>query len=278
MTNEQFLTTFQHHLNVGGPQRDEIIAEITNHLEEESPEKLGDPKKLASKSNRVHLGFISSFKMLLWLRLAVFLVFECGWLLVSLQYLSSTPARGWWWVYSVNIITQLFPALVFIYGSYLIGHFRRRWLALGAWVATFAAGATLMSFIQEKIGYVLAVSGVERSPLMEYLGQLTTLYVVFGAIALGIMVATEGKNMLWPKHIIASTIGAFIIITIATYFALPLVWNVITGYRYTEYMSTVDVWIFEHQHYLAVTFGLVGASLEWLRHSHHKQHSFSITS
>jgi hypothetical protein len=267
MTNNQFLTAFQHHLNVGGPQRDEIIAEMKSHLEEEGTKKLGDPKMLAQKSNRVHLGFFSSFKMLLWLRMTVFLVFESGWLLVSLQYFSSSPAREWWWVYSVNIITQLFPALVFIYGSYLIGHFRRRWLTLATWVATFAAGATLMSILQEKIGYVLVASGGERSPLMEYLGQLSTLYIVFGAIALGIMVATEGKNMLWPKHIIASTIGAFIIITIATYFALPLVWNVITGYRYTEFMSTVDVWIFEHQHYLAVSFGLIGASLEWLRHS-----------
>ena len=64
MTNEQFLQMFNHYLVIGGRKRDDIVAEVTSHLQEQSADKLGDPALLARKMNHVHLGLFVSFRSL----------------------------------------------------------------------------------------------------------------------------------------------------------------------------------------------------------------------
>ncbi len=65
MTKETYLAEFERHLRVGDTKRGDIIAELNTHLEElssnEHPETvLGDPKPLATRYNRTHIGFFSS--------------------------------------------------------------------------------------------------------------------------------------------------------------------------------------------------------------------------
>jgi len=271
MTNEQFLTTFQTHLNVGGPERDEIIAEMKSHLEEEMAEKLGDPKQLAEKSNRVHLGLFSSMRKLLWLRLGTFLIFEIGWTWLSIETYAGSVSRQAAWIYVMNIIALLIPVVVFMYGSYSIGHMRRRWLNIGIWASTFAISGVIVSVLQQALGYLIVASTNNRPIWNEYISQTASLFIVYGTVALGIMIATEGKNMLWPKHQILATTTTFLIIGIASYFALPLTWNAITNFHNSESMATFGEWLFRNQQYLALVLALGGAGVEWGRHQGIKQ-------
>lgn len=62
MTSEQFLATFQQHLQLSDPQRQDVIAETKQHLSELEPSldpvvALGKPEVLARHLNRVHVGW-----------------------------------------------------------------------------------------------------------------------------------------------------------------------------------------------------------------------------
>lgn len=62
MTSEQFLTTFQRHLQLSDPRRQDVVAETKQHLSELDPGldpvvALGKPEVLARHLNRVHIGW-----------------------------------------------------------------------------------------------------------------------------------------------------------------------------------------------------------------------------
>lgn len=65
MTSQEYLQSFQRHLRVAEPKRSEIIAEIKTHLfESQNSGDFGDPKRLAARYNRTHIGFwYSEFKV-----------------------------------------------------------------------------------------------------------------------------------------------------------------------------------------------------------------------
>ena len=269
MTNQEFLSTFQKHLLIAAPKRVELLAEVKSHLEERSSENIGDPKKLATDLNRIHIGPIHSFRQLLLLRLVTFAVFEFGWLALYLHSAAGISSPGQpWWSHVLTISAQFVPVVVFIYGAYIIAHLHRRWVEILAWGGTFALGGTLIQLWEEASGYLLSVDAAgNQNSLMSAGGQFLTMWLVFGTIALGLMVALEGKNILWPKHRILATVAVFLLMGIASYFVIPLTWQVISGFHYTEAMVPVDVWIFNNQHYLAFGVGIFGGALEWFRHS-----------
>lgn len=63
MTKDVFFKNFEHHLLIGSPKREEILAELKTHFDElgmDDPMVLGDPKALARKYNRTHLGLVYS--------------------------------------------------------------------------------------------------------------------------------------------------------------------------------------------------------------------------
>jgi hypothetical protein len=269
MTNEQFLTTFQHHLNVGGQQREEIIAEVKSHLEEEGPEKIGDPKLLAQKSNRVHLGFFSSFAKLLWLRLITFLIFE---FIYFIFYLLTKSQSLFYWLDRGTYIFEFLPSVIFLFGCLMLRHMHRRWIYTIVWAATFAAGICILGAIGSVNGYY--GTGIAKIDIHLFdFGQLFSLWLTFAVIALAIVVATEGKNIIWPRHTIAGTIAAFMIMFFASYFALPIIANTATNYHYTESTASFSMWIFEHQHYLAFFLALLGGTMEYIRHQGIQRHS-----
>lgn len=269
MTNEQFLITFERHLNVGGPQREEIIAELNSHLKEQSPEKLGDPKELARKSNRVHIGWLSSFSQLLVIRLLSFVLFEFGWIVFYIKnYVGPSVISQPSWVLPMTVIAQLVPILLFIYGSYIIAHLRHRWVHILLWSGSFSLGWTLVYLWQISAGYVLfSDSNSFQNVFMILLGQFLLMWLVYVTIAIGIMFVTEGKNILWPHHRLFASIVAFVTIGFSTYFIIPLLWHVITDTHYTESMVVWDEWIFKSQYYIASIIGLIGAVTEWIRHT-----------
>lgn len=102
MNFNQYVTEFEHHLRVGEPKRSEIIAELNTHLDElsqnESPEAaLGDPRTLAAKYNRIHIGFFSSPLRIAISLLAVFIFLESAneynWFLMNRLFYSTADLQ-----------------------------------------------------------------------------------------------------------------------------------------------------------------------------------------
>lgn len=58
MNSEKFITQFERALTVGGSQRDDIVREVQQHLDEAgTPDELGSPTHLAHRLSHVHLGW-----------------------------------------------------------------------------------------------------------------------------------------------------------------------------------------------------------------------------
>ena len=89
MNTALFLKKFKHLLLIGGKKREEVIAEIYTHLNElkektDTEKSFGDPRRLAIKLNRIHIGFFSSY-----FRLFGFPVFLAI-LIVLISYINNT--------------------------------------------------------------------------------------------------------------------------------------------------------------------------------------------
>ncbi len=70
MTREEYLAQFERHLIVGEPKRNELIAELSTHLDELTDHDdaltiIGNPKRLADKYGRTHIGFFRTWRRLL---------------------------------------------------------------------------------------------------------------------------------------------------------------------------------------------------------------------
>lgn len=77
MTREYFITEFERHLRVAEPKWGEIIAELKTHIDELPDDNqpaiaLGDPKQLAARYNRTHVGWLTEFRMALLIIVATF--------------------------------------------------------------------------------------------------------------------------------------------------------------------------------------------------------------
>ncbi len=93
MTKDTFFKNFEHHLLVGSPKREEILAELKTHmgeLESDDSAVLGNPKVLAWQYNRTHIGFLGSHAKMFGL------IVLTGFLLWLLDFINWTGWNMYW--------------------------------------------------------------------------------------------------------------------------------------------------------------------------------------
>lgn len=121
MTRAEYLTQFERHLRVAEPKRGEIIAEIVTHLDEVDggPKALGDPKTLAKRFNRTHIGMLGNRFMFHALPLVAVII-------ILIDKLSGIPAlRAGRLTYNESMLGFFFPILLAIpYGMAMRRMFR----------------------------------------------------------------------------------------------------------------------------------------------------------
>lgn len=265
MTTQQFLEVFQRHLTVGGPKREEIIREVTSHLQEQSADKLGDPVALAKKLNRVHVGFLSSLRSLAVVATATTVLFDVILPYVGIVYQYDRISVPWLFQMSWLIIPFISP-VVFIYGTHMISRMKNRWASVAIVAAIFAAGFMIHQELMQATGYLLIVSANgSQSVWAIHIQPVVSFFITYAALGYGVMVGTAGRQLIVARHHIIDLILAFILESVAAYFLLPMIWNAITSFHYTEAMYEWSVPVFEHLMLVSIGVGLLGAAIEWYR-------------
>lgn len=271
MEKQTFLKQFSQQLHVGSPKREEILTESRHHLDQRKfsdiEQELGQPKKLARQYNRTHLGYFSSFSRLALIRILCFLLLELGWPLISLsQYAGSATASWPVYVKPMNILAQVLPMFLFFYGSYRIGQMRSRWVYGIIWAISFPFAATFILLLNQTIGYSIYIN-LNGDPIgwLYHLTYFFTLALVHVPVALGIIVAASGRYMVFPRHRLFDLLFVFLAMGAATYFFVPIIWNMITANFYTSSMQHVDEWLYHHALSMSFAGGLIGALGEWVR-------------
>ena len=84
VTKAEYLAQFERHLRVGAPKRPEIVAEVKSHFEENGQAStFGNPKRLADRFNRIHLGFFYNFRRLIAVPIIAWFAYMFGFGLAS---------------------------------------------------------------------------------------------------------------------------------------------------------------------------------------------------
>ncbi len=267
MTNEQFIQTFERHLGVGGLKRKEIIGEVTSHLQEQSVDAFGDPIVLARKMNRVHLGIFSSFWSLVMTAAGVTALFDIIIPYVGFVYHGSPVWKDVSWISSV--LWQCIPfisPLLFIYGAHTISRMRNRWVYVALLTAIFTAGYTIQQELMQAMGYLLiqSVDGSE-SFWAVHVQPMVSFLITYGIIGYGMMVVSSGRQFIISRHQSIDIGLAFVLESAAAYYILPMAWNAMTSFHYTEVMYEWSVPVFENLVLVSVAIGLLGALAEWIR-------------
>ncbi|MDP2684479.1 MAG: hypothetical protein Q8P20_05490 [bacterium] len=264
MTNEQFLKDLQHHLEVGGPQREEIVREVTSHLQEQSAEQLGDSAVVARKMNRVHLGFFASFRSLAIAAAITTVLFDVIIHYVAVRYNSSGTGSAllqFFW----SIVPFVSPVL-FIYGAHAISRMRNRWIYTAVFAAIFAVGFAIQQELMQAIGYLLisTVSG-STSVWSIHIQPIVTFLITYAIIGYAVMAIMAGRQLIVSRHQVIDIILAFILGGAAARFLLPMIWNAITSFHYTMAMSEWSASVFQYLTAVSIGIGLLCAGIEWLR-------------
>ncbi len=264
MTNEQFTGDFRHHLTVGGPKREAIIAEMASHVAQQSPDQLGDPAQLAKKLNRVHLGLFASFRTLAIVAVATTLFFDV--LLPYLGVRSSANGTDSPLLNALWMIVPFISPILFIYGTHVVSRMRYRWIYAGVLAIIFSAGFAIQQELMQATGYLLVASAdgstsvwtIHIQPILDFLGT-------YAVIGYGVMVVTAGRQLIVSQHPVIDLALAFLIAAAAARFALPMVWNAITTFHYTEAMASWSASAFGYLTAASLGIGLLNAGAEWLR-------------
>jgi hypothetical protein len=264
MTNEQFLQAFNRHLVVGGLKRDEIIAEVTSHLQEQSADKLGDPVLLAHRTNHVHLGFFASFQSLAVTAAIITLLFDVLIPYVTIRYNSSStssPLPQFLW-----LLIPLVSPILFIYGAHAVSRMRNRWVFIAVLAAIFTAGFAIQQELMQATGYLFisTVSG-STSVWSIHIQPIVTFLITYAIIGYAVMAITAGRQYIVSRHQIIDITLAFILGSAAAHFLLPMIWNAITSFHYTMAMSEWSASAFKYLTVASIGIGLLGAGVEWLR-------------
>ncbi|MFA5134262.1 MAG: hypothetical protein WC505_00545 [Patescibacteria group bacterium] len=267
MTNGQFLKDFQHHLEVGGPQRNEIVSEVRSHLQEQPAGQLGNPAVVAKKMNRVHLGLFASFFSLAMAATLVTLLFDVVVPYVGLIYHGSPVWKNVSWISS--ILWQCIPfisPILFIYGAHAISRMRNRWVYVAILVAIFTAGFSMQQELMQATGYLLisTVSG-STSLWSIHIQPIVTFFFTYAIIGYAVMAITAGRQLIISRHPVIDITLAFILGGGAARFLLPMVWNAITSFHYTMAMSEWSASAFQYLTVASIGIGLLCAGIEWLR-------------
>lgn len=165
MTHQEFLSLFTKHLYVGGAKRVELIDELRTHLEElhtneSAEEKIGNPRQLARRYNREHLGLLGSVGFmyslpiiaallamswliaqndlvvgLLWILTISFILIAPVW--VSMRVLQMHQAKRKIFLYI--LVTPLIAAITMTVIAFIASMFNVRY----GWVGTFFGRAPI---------------------------------------------------------------------------------------------------------------------------------------
>lgn len=262
MNNQFFSTTFEKHLNVGGQQREEILAEVNSHLEEVSANKLGDPKKIARKSNRVHLGLLSSLRQLIIFRLILLVIFELG----------AQIAYPWVWnpiknsVFVVtSVITSLIPTAAAIIGAFAISRMHRRWEKLLWWSLTLTIAALIFQLYNHFIAKSVFFPP-ELNIFWWYITNVVESFIVTYLLSTGIMLAVSGRQAWLPKHPWIDVIGAFVLQAIGALLLSGYVINFFNSMPQTnDVVDSARVWVEGNPFTFAIIIGAVGGLIEAIR-------------
>ncbi|MFA6553607.1 MAG: hypothetical protein WCT27_04220 [Patescibacteria group bacterium] len=267
MTNEQFLQVFKHYLAVGGRKREEIVAEVASHLQEQSADKLGDPALLARKTNRVHLGLFASFQSLAITAAITTLFFDVIVPYVGLIYHGSPVWKNVSWISSV--LWQCVPfisPILFIYGAHAISRMRNRWVNTAVLVVIFSAGFAVQQELMQAAGYLFisTVSG-STSVWSMHIQPIVSFVFTYAIIGYAVMAITAGRQLIVSRHQVIDITLAFILGGAAARFLLPMIWNAITTFHYTVAMSGWSESVFQYLTAASIGIGLLCAGFEWFR-------------
>jgi hypothetical protein len=272
MTKEQFLEVYNRHLNIGGRKRDEVVAEVASHLQEESADKLGDPVLLARNTNRVHLGFFASFRSLAIAAVITTVIFDVFIPYTAVKYNVNGGTSA-----SLQLFWSLAPfvsPLLFIYGAHAISRMRNRWVSIMMLAAIFAGGFVIQQELMQAIGYLLISTVSGGSLLWEaHIQPVITFLLTYAIIGYGVMVVTAGRQRIVSHHQVIDVALAFIIEAAAARYLLPMIWNAITTFHYTMAMSEWAASAFPYLTAASIIIGLLGAGIEWLRIRAVKKHA-----
>lgn len=264
MTNEQFLQDFRHHLAVGGPKRAEIVAEVASHLQEQSADKLGDPVRLARKTNRVHVGIFGSFQSLAIIAAVTTVLFDVLIPYVRVRYDASgtaAPVIQFFWS-----IVPLISPILFIYGSHAISRMRNRWIYTGVLAIIFTAGFAIQQELGQAMGYLfVATADGSTSLWASHIWPVLDFLRTYAVIGYGVMAITAGRQLIVARQIVIDVALAFLLGTAAARYLLPMIWNTITNFHYTLAMSEWSATAFNYLTLASIAIGLFGAGVEWLR-------------
>lgn len=264
MTNEQFLHDFSRHLAVGGPKRDEIVAEVTSHLQEQSADKLGDPQLLAHKTNRVHVGLFPSFQSLAIAAAITTLLFDV--LIPYLVYSHYTSSGGALLPQFLWLLVPLASPILFIYGAHAISRMQNRWVYTAILAVIFTVGFAIHQELMQATGYLLVASADGSTSLWTiHIQPVVDFLIPYVVIGYGVMVATAGRQLIVASHQIIDITLAFLLGTAAARYLLPMLWNTITNFHYTMAMSEWSATAFNYLTATSIGIGLLGAGVEWLR-------------
>jgi len=264
MTNDQFLQMFNRCLVVGGRKRDEIVAEVASHLQEQSADKLGDPALLARKINRVHLGFFASFRSLAIAAAITTILFDVIIPYVVVRHNASgtglaLPQFLW-------SLVPLVSPILFIYGAHAISRMQNRWVYTAALAAIFAAGFAVQQELMQATGYlqIFSASG-STSVWLIHIQPIVTFLITYAVIGYGVMAATAGRQLIVSRHQVIDIALAFILGAAAARYLIPMIWNAITSFHYTVAMSEWSASAFQYLTAASIGIGLLCAGIEWLR-------------
>lgn len=264
MTTEQFLNAFRHSLTVGGQKREEIIAEVSSHLQEQSADKLGDPVRLAQRTNRVHVGFFASFQSLVIAAAITTLLFDVLIPYVGARYDAKTagvsPLEFLW------LLVPLVSPILFIYGAHAISRMQHRWIYAAVYAAVFTAGFALQQEIMQATGFlfVSTVSG-SSSVWSIHIQPVVNFFFPYAVIGYAVMVITAGRQFIVSRHQLIDIVLAFLLGSAGAYYILPMMWNSITSFHYTENMSDWASAAFTYLSVASICIGVLCAVIEWFR-------------
>ncbi|MFA5051436.1 MAG: hypothetical protein WC544_00035 [Patescibacteria group bacterium] len=278
MTDEQFVKDFQLYLEVGGPLRQEIVREVTSHLQEQSADQLGNPSVMAKKMNRVHLGLFASFQSLAITAAITTVLFDVVVPYVGLIYHGSPVWKNVSWISSV--LWQFIPfisPLLFIYGAHAISRMRNRWVYTVAFAAIFTAGFAIQQELMQAAGYLsVFYVGGSQNAWHIHIQPVVTFFISYAVIGYGMLAISAGRQHIVTRHHIIDVLLAGILEGAAAYYIVPMVWNAITSFHYTEAMYRWSVAVYENLFIICVGIGLLGAGVEWYRIRATKKRIFQV--